>query len=154
VTPPTSDAFSFALSPDGRQLAFVANSEKTTQLWLRPFDQPMAQPLAGTAGAAFPFWAPDGRAIGFFAGGKLKRVNLGGGAPQVLADAATARGGTWNRDGLIVFGQGSPGALMRVEASGGTPSPITRLTAGQDPVLCAIGRSPGSRGLRCLARWR
>jgi len=132
VTPPTSDAFSFALSPDGRQLAFVANGEKGSQLWLRPLDQATAQALAGTEGASFPFWAPDNRAVGFFADGKLKRANVGGGPPQVLADAPTARGGAWNRDGVIVFGQASPGALMRVMASGGTPSPVTQVTAGQN----------------------
>jgi len=65
VTPPTTDAFSFALSLDGRQLAFLANGEKGPQLWLRPLDQVGAQPLAGTEGAGLPFWAPDGRAIGF-----------------------------------------------------------------------------------------
>lgn len=79
VTPPTSDAFSFALSPDGRQLVFVANGEKGSQLWLRPLDEVRAQPLAGTDGASFPFWAPDGRAVGFFAGGKLKWIDLAGG---------------------------------------------------------------------------
>jgi Tol biopolymer transport system component/predicted Ser/Thr protein kinase len=131
VTPPTSDAFSFALSPDGRQLAFVANGEKGSQLWLRPLDQVAAQPLAGTEGAAFRFWAPDSRALGFFADGKLKRIDLAGGAPQVLADVPLARGGTWNRDGVIVFGQATPGALMRVMATGGTPVPITRVVAGQ-----------------------
>jgi hypothetical protein len=94
VTPPTSDAFSFALSPDGRQLAFVANGEKGSQLWLRRFDQPIAQALAGTESASFPFWAPDGHAVGFFANGKLKRIDLTGGALQVLVDAPTPRGGT------------------------------------------------------------
>ena len=86
VTPPTTDAFSFALSPDGRQLVFVANGEKGSQLWLRPLDQTTAQPLANTEGASFPFWAPDGRAVGFFADGKLKRINLTGGR------GASARG--------------------------------------------------------------
>jgi Tol biopolymer transport system component len=96
VTPPATDAFSFARSPDGRQLAYIANGEKGSQLWLRPLDQVTAQPLAGTQGARHPFWAPDGRAIGFFAEGKLKRIDLAGGAPQVLADALQGRGGTWN----------------------------------------------------------
>ena len=131
VTPPTSDAFSFALSPDGRQLAFVANGEKGFQLWLRPLDQVTAQPLAGTEGASYPFWAPDSRAIGFFADGKLKRIDLAGGAPQVLADAPQGRGGTWNRDGIIVFTPTAFSGLMRVMATGGIPVPVTRLAAGQ-----------------------
>ena len=131
VTPPTSDAFSFAISPDGRQLTFVANGEKSSQLWVRRLDQITAQPLTGTDGASFPFWAPDARAIGFFADGKLKRIDLAGGAPQVLADVGQGRGGTWSSDGVIVFGQASPGALMRVMATGGTPVQITRVAPGQ-----------------------
>ena len=102
-TPPTSDPVSFALSADGRQLAFVATAEGTPRLWVRPLDQVTAQPLAGTEGASYPFWAPDGRAIGFFADGKLKRIDLGSGGLQVLADAPSGRGGTWNRDDVLVF---------------------------------------------------
>ena len=131
VTPPTTDAFSFALSPDGRQLVFVANGEKGSQLWLRPLDQTTAQPLANTEGATFPFWAPDSRAVGFFADGKLKRINLTGGAVQVLADAPVPRGGTWNADGVIVFAPTANGALMRVAASGGAVAPVTQLASGQ-----------------------
>jgi hypothetical protein len=87
VTPPTSDPFAFALSPDGRQLVFAATEETGARLWRRSLDQATAQPLTGTDGARAPFWAPDGRAIGFFAGGKLKRLDLDGGLPQVLAAA-------------------------------------------------------------------
>jgi len=129
VIPPTSDPFSFALSPDGRQLAFVATVEGGPRLWLRPLDQVTAQPLAGTEGASYPFWAPDSRAIGFFAGGKLKRVDLAGGTPQVLADAPAGRGGTWNREGVVVFAPSPNGGLMRVMATGGTL--VTQLVAGQ-----------------------
>ena len=132
VTPPTADAFSFALSPDGRQLAFVANGEKGSQLWLRPLDQVKAHPLAGTEGASFPFWAPDGRALGFFADSKLKRIDLSGVAPQVLADAPIGRGGTWNPDGVIVFAPSVADPLMRVAATGGSVTPVTRLAAGQN----------------------
>ena len=131
VTPPTSDAFSFALSPDGRQLVFVANGEKGSQLWLRPLDQVRAQALAGTEGASYPFWAPDGQALGFFADGELKRIDLTRGALQVLADAPIPRGGTWNADGVIVFGPSTANPLMRVAATGGTVAPVTRLVVGQ-----------------------
>ena len=82
VTPPTTSLSSFALSPDGRQLAFVANGESGSQLWIRPLDQVDARPLAGTEGATFPFWSPDGRAIGFFADAKLKRIAVAGGHQQ------------------------------------------------------------------------
>jgi eukaryotic-like serine/threonine-protein kinase len=131
ITAPTRDAFSFALSSDGRQIAFVANGEKGSQLWVRPLDQAEAQPLAGTDGASFPFWAPDGRAVGFFADGKLKRSDLSGGAIQVLADAPAPRGGTWNPDGIIVFAPTGVDPLMRVAAVGGAVTPVTQLGVGQ-----------------------
>ncbi len=81
--PPTFDSISFALAPDGRQLVFIANEEGQQKLWIRPLDQTQAQPLAGTEGATFPFWAPDSRSIAFFADGKLKRFDLGSGQPLV-----------------------------------------------------------------------
>ena len=125
LTPPTTDPVSFALSDDGRQLAFVAMSEGTQRLWVRVLDQVTAQPLAGTEGASYPFWSPDGRAIGFFADRKLKRIDLGSGGLQVLADAPTGRGGTWNRDGVLVFAPDVAAVLMRVMATGGTPVAVT-----------------------------
>ena len=97
ATPPTSDPVSFALSADGRQLAFVATAEGMPRLWVRPLDQVTAQPLAGTEGARYPFWKPDGRAIGFFADGKLKTIDLGSIVLQVRRTrrlAAAARGTT------------------------------------------------------------
>jgi Tol biopolymer transport system component/DNA-binding winged helix-turn-helix (wHTH) protein len=131
VTPPTSDSFSFAISPDGRQLAFVANEKDVTQLWLRSFSSAAARSLPGTERAQFPFWAPDGRAIGFFADGKLKRIATSGSVPLVLADAPTARGGTWSPEGIIVIGQ-AVGGLARVSESGGALMEFTRVTAGQN----------------------
>ena len=133
-TPPTSDPVSFALSADGRQLAFVATAEGQSRLWVRPLDQLTAQQLPGTEGASYPFWAPDGRALGFFAHGKLKRIDLGSSSPQILADAPSGRGGTWNRDGVLVFAPTAVvgvSVLMRVMATGGTPVPVTRLVTGQ-----------------------
>jgi Tol biopolymer transport system component len=130
-TPPTTDPFSFALSPDGRQIVFVAAAEGVSKLWLRPLDQTIAQPLAGTEGASAPFWAPDGRALGFFADAKLKRIDLTGGAPQVLADAPVPRGGTWNRDGVMVFAPTATSGLMQVAPTGRTPTALTRLARDQ-----------------------
>jgi serine/threonine protein kinase len=132
MTPATTDPLSFALSPDGQQLVFVATGEKGSQLWLRPLAQSMAQPLAGTEGASYPFWAPDSRAIGFFADSKLKRLDLAGGRPQVLADAQIGRGGTWNRDGVILFAPGQATGLVRVADTGGTPTTVTRPAAGEE----------------------
>ena len=118
-----------AVSPDGTRLAFIATSEGRNLLWLRSLDSLSAQALSGTEGAGAaspPFWSPDGRFIGFFAGGKLKKIEASGGPPQTLCDAAASRGGTWNRDGLIVFGDAS-GVLYRVSAAGGEPKPVTAL---------------------------
>ncbi len=129
-TPPTSDSVSFALSADGRQLAFVATAEGTSRLWVRPIDQVTAQPLPGTEGASYPFWSPDGRAIGFFADGKLKRIDLGSNVAQILADARNGRGGTENPDGVVVFAPDGGGGLMRV-LPGGTPVPATHPALGR-----------------------
>ena len=127
-TPPTTDLMSFALSPDGRYVVFAATDGRVERLWLRRLDVTTAQPLAGTEDAGYPFWAPNSRSIGFFAGGKLKRLDLDGGAPQTLADAA-ARGGAWGPDGTIVFParSGLPrSGLLRVPASGGQVVEVTR----------------------------
>jgi Tol biopolymer transport system component len=127
MTPPTSEPTSLALSPDGRRLVFVASAEGQPRLWLRPLDQVTAQPVAGSEGATLPFWSPDSRSIGFFADGKLKRMDIAGGVPQVLASAPFGLGGTWNRDGVIVFAPAPDSPLYRVPALGGEPVAITRL---------------------------
>ncbi len=126
VTPQTGDPTSFALSPDGRQIVFVAAGEGGSKLWLRPLDQTTAQPLPSTEDATFPFWAPDSRAIGFFADAKLKRLDLPGGKAQELADAANGHGGAWSRDGVILFAANVISGLLRVPATGGTPTSVTR----------------------------
>jgi serine/threonine protein kinase len=125
-TPSTSNPTSFAISPDGRSLAFVASSVGQQHLWLRPLDQTTAQPLAGTDGATGPFWSPDSRSIGFFAEGKLKRIDIAGGLPQALASAQVGNG-AWSHDGVIVFTPSQFRPLYRVPAAGGEPVAITRL---------------------------
>jgi Tol biopolymer transport system component/tRNA A-37 threonylcarbamoyl transferase component Bud32 len=133
VTPPypvgDADRNTLALSPDGRQLAFVSMSDAKTRLWLRPLGSGRAQPLLGTDGASYPFWSPDSQSIGFFADGKLKRTDLIGGLPQTLASVQAPAGGTWNDDDVIIFSDqgfrsfGQP--LRRVSASaGGQPVPV------------------------------
>jgi len=113
------------VSPDGLRLAFVAiGANGVTSLWLRPLAALSAQPLAGTEGASYPFWSPDSRFIGFFANGKLKKIDAAGGPPQTLCDAPSGRGGTWNRDGVIVFAPDIFSALYRVSATGGAPAPL------------------------------
>ena len=131
ATPSTPDAFPFALSTDGRALAFIAIHEARSHVWIRTFDQVAARPVPGTEDAMGVFWSPDARAIGFFADGKLKRISLAGGSAQVLADAPNPRGGTWNRQDVIVFSPATASALMQVPAAGGAVTPVTRLVPGQ-----------------------
>jgi len=122
-----------AISPDGRTLAFVATSQGTPMIWLRGLDSLVAKPLAGTEGGYYPFWSPDSRFLGFFAGGKLKKIDIRGGLPQTLCDAPEGRGGTWNRDGAIVFGPGF-GPIYRISAAGGTPAQLTSLDASRQEI--------------------
>ncbi|HYR42185.1 MAG TPA: hypothetical protein VER98_04115, partial [Terriglobia bacterium] len=129
-TPSTADPTSFAISPDGRRLVFLASSEGKSQLWVRPLDTLAAQPLAGTDGASYPFWSPDSASVGFFADRKLKRIDIVGGASQALANAIAGRGGAWNREGTIVFTPSAGGPLFKVLATGGEPVAITRLETG------------------------
>jgi eukaryotic-like serine/threonine-protein kinase len=126
----------FALSPGGRHLAFwAAGSDGTTRIWVRAVDSLEARPLVGTerpriTTAPTPFWAPDGRSVAFDSDGKLKRMDIYGGPAQTVCSipGGTAIGGAWNSDGVIIFGTAG-GPLMRVSASGGPPTPITKLDA-------------------------
>jgi Tol biopolymer transport system component len=118
-----------AVSPNGRLLAFVANGKDGYRIWVRSMDVLDARPIAGTENGTFPFWSPDSRQIGFFAGGKLKKVAVAGGPPVVLCDAVAGRGGTWNRENVIVFSPSTNGPLQRVAAAGGTPQPASTLDA-------------------------
>jgi serine/threonine protein kinase len=123
------EPFSFALSPDGSKVAFVAsNSEQGAQLWVRALSSPSAEPLAGTEDASFPFWSPDSRYIGFFAAGKLKTVEASGGAALTLADAPLGRGGSWGPDGTILFAPAASSAIFRIPASGGIAKEATAVT--------------------------
>ena len=143
VTPATADPISFALSPDGRQMVFVASGDGASRLWLRSLASTTAQPLAGTEGAAYPFWSPDSRSAGFFADAKLKRIDISGGAPQTLATAGAGRGGTWNADGIILFAPNGGSPLFRVAASGGQTVAVTKLDrqgSQRFPVFLPDGR--------------
>ena len=123
------------LSPDGRILAFVAQKggSGSPQLYVRRLDQLQATPLAGTDDADSPFFSPDGEWIGFFAGGKLKKISVAGGLPATLCDAPNGRGGAWAEDGTIVFSpsEGRNVPLLRVSSAGGTPKPLTSLDEGE-----------------------
>jgi eukaryotic-like serine/threonine-protein kinase len=140
IPPPEGTHFArlFALSPDGRRLAFTAiDRQGRSSLWIRPLEAVNAQQIEGTEGALYPFWSPDGAAVGFFADRKLKTVDIATETIRVLADSGVGGGGTWNKDGVIVFadestatGESSPTVLRRVSASGGPVRTVTAVTAG------------------------
>jgi eukaryotic-like serine/threonine-protein kinase len=117
-----------ALSPDGTRLVFTARDEKgKVLLYVRSLTSLTAQPLPGTDEAIYPFWSPDSQQIGFFAAGKLKKINAAGGPPQDICDSNAGRGGTWSQDGVIVFTPSSNQHLFNVPAAGGTPEPASKL---------------------------
>jgi Tol biopolymer transport system component len=116
------------ISPNGKMLAMVlADSVGTVSLWVRPMDSFKSRALPGTKGATQPFWSPDNRSLAFFAEGKLKKIGLGGGNAEALCDVRAARGGAWNRDGVILFAPSSNGPLFRISANGGEATAVTRL---------------------------
>ncbi|MGA2715640.1 MAG: protein kinase, partial [Bryobacteraceae bacterium] len=137
ILPPETTVFDFAgqfnipaLSPDGKWIVFGAHTtDGKNPLWIRPLALTTARVLAGTDGGTFPFWSPDSRYVAFFAGGKLKKIDISGGPALTLADAPLGRGGSWNTDGMILFAPGNNGPLLKVASSGGTPSPATSLEA-------------------------
>jgi len=139
LTPPPSAEFLYSpnegggiISPDGQSVAFVAVTNGTPRLWIRALDSLTARELQGTDGAKFPFWSPDSRAIGFFTHSDLRRIDVSGAAPVVIARALDSRGGTWNADGTIVFSPNSIGPLHQVSDTGKTtPTPLTALSAGE-----------------------
>jgi len=138
-----------ALSPDGRYLGFPAtDANGVVRVWLRSLDSVELRPLPGTdgAGPTILFWSPDSRSAVFSSGGKIKRVEISGGPPQSLCDAPNATlGGSWNTDGVILFGSNG-GPILRVPSTGGTPTPVTRPerergeTFHSDPIFLADGR--------------
>ncbi len=116
-----------ALSPDGTMLAFVAvDSSGRSRLWVRHLNALDAQPMSETEGAYYPFWSPDNRFIGFFAAGKMKRIEASGGPPFTICDALAGRGGSWNEDGVILFSPTAGEVIYQVSAAGGAPTAVTQ----------------------------
>jgi serine/threonine protein kinase/Tol biopolymer transport system component len=130
VTPSSDDPVSFAVSPDGRRLVFVASGDGPSRLWVRSLSTTVAEPLAGTEGGRAPFWSPDSQAIGFWADGRLRRLALGSGRPEIVTSVPGSSGGSWNTDGVMLFAKGF-GPLLRVSASGGEAVAVTTLEEGQ-----------------------
>jgi Tol biopolymer transport system component len=127
LLPPEKASFDHvAVSPDGRWLAFTATMGGRVQLWVYAFNSAEAKPLAGTEGASYPFWSPDSRFIGFFAPGKLKKIEVSGGLPATLCDAGSRTGGAWSHDGVILFSAFGGAGLSRVSSTGGEVISVIR----------------------------
>jgi Tol biopolymer transport system component len=110
------------ISPDGKLLAFNAtDAAGKTQIWLRPLNALVAQPLAGTEGTRRPFWSPDSRFLAFMADGKLKKIDVTGGPPTKICDAPTAVDGSWSPAGVILLDGTGTDPILRVPAAGGAP---------------------------------
>jgi len=164
IPPPASAAVQgmLALSPDGRMLVFAATgADGNDFLYLRPLDSLESRVLPGTEGAAFPFWSPDSRSIGFFARRKLKRIDVAGGSPVTLCGALEPRGGSWGSRGTIIFSVNTGGELHRVPENGGQPTALLALTSaggfsyrwpsflpdGRHFLYFVLGEDPGSIGI-------
>jgi Tol biopolymer transport system component len=121
TTPPTSDPVSIAISPDGEKIAFVSSSRGRPMLWVRSIVTGEVRPLPGTDGASFPFWSPDSRSVGFYANERLNRIDIDGGSLRPIAFAPVGAGGTWSRDGDILYTLVPDGPISRVTDVVGQP---------------------------------
>ena len=150
IEPPDNTTFNFTgalnsvalpeLSPDGRRITYgVRTADGKTQLWIRSLDSVTAHPLPGTANGIHPFWSPDSKFIGFFAEGKLKKIDASGGPPLTLCDAPLGRGGAWNEEGVIVF---SPSAesIHQVPTAGGVSTLVVEGEQARWPSFLPDGR--------------
>ena len=126
-----SDLESFALSPDGQALAYVGAWQGAPHLWVRPLPTVVARALDGTSGASTPFWSPDHRSIAYYAEGQLKRIDVDGALVRSLTAATWGGGGSWNVDDTLLFVRTPAGPILRMSATGGEPSAVTRLEKNQ-----------------------
>ena len=140
LPPPAEVGFDFTgdfsgppeISADGTAIAFCARSAKDRDsIWVQSFSDLAAKKLEGTDGASFPFWSADGKFLGFFADGHLKKVPAAGGPVTVLAETPNARGGSWNQDNVIIYEPDYRDSLWRISAAGGTPQRLTKFEAGK-----------------------
>ena len=152
-----------SISPDGRYLAFTAVSGKVPKLWIRALDSVQAEDLPGTEQAAYPFWSPDSKWVGFFSVGRLKKIQISGGPAQTICDTQAAFGGSWGSRHLILFAQRPAGTISYVSADGGIPKPATVLDMaggdlahvfpyflpdGRHFLYSVVSRGPGDAALR------
>ena len=121
-----------ALSPDGRLVVLVGRTPVGEKLFVRTLSTGVVRELPGTEGAQLPFWSPDSASVAFFSSGRLQRIDLAAGTPVVIANAPTGgRGGSWNRDGVIIYNAVNDGPILRVDATGGAATPLTRVETSQ-----------------------
>ena len=125
--PVSGEVSHMALSQDGSMLAFVSPEENSglPMVYVQRIGSADARLLPGTEGASYPFWSPDGTTVAFFANGKLEKVAVSGGPPQVLANVLAARGGSWGRRDVIIYAPGAQGTLWRVNADGTGAASLT-----------------------------
>jgi serine/threonine protein kinase len=140
LPPPADTVFDFtgdfsgppAIRRDGTAMTFCARSEKErNSLWVQSLNNATPRKLEGTEGASFPFWSYDGKFIGFFADGRLKKVAAAGGPVTVLTESPNARGGSWNQDNIIIYEPDYRDTLWQISASGGTPTRLTKFETGK-----------------------
>ena len=140
LPPPAETVFDFtgdfsgppAIRQDGTALTFCARSEKErNSLWVQSLDDATPRKLEGTEGASFPFWSYDGKFIGFFADGHLKKVAASGGPVTAITEASNARGGSWNQNNIIIYEPDYRDTLWQISASGGTPTRLTKFETGK-----------------------
>jgi len=142
ISPPDQGKFLFGgyqegpkVSPDGRRIAFIANVSGVEQIWTKAADSLLLQPIAGTERAMAVFWSPDSENIGFVANGRVERVSIFGGPPRTVCELdGSPRGGSWNRQDIILFGT-TPGSVYKVSAAGGVPQRVTTLDAGRQDIV-------------------
>jgi serine/threonine-protein kinase len=152
TSPPT-------ISRNGQIIAFTAELGSESQLYLRHLDSFETQTVAASSGALQPFFSPDGKWVGFFAQGQLKKVEVAGGTPIDLAGASLPFGGTWNYDNTIIYTASLGSGLLRIPANGGTPEPLSQpdgaahgyahvypqaLPGGSNILFGVYGRTQGS----------
>jgi serine/threonine protein kinase/Tol biopolymer transport system component len=144
TTPRMSEPWSFAVSPDGRRVAFVADHDGQPTLWVRALDEAGAHALPGTERARRPFWSPDSRSIGFFADSELKRIEARGGSAQTVTYALAGTTAAWGLDGTILFSSTAAPSLQRVDAAGGAveaaTTPAVESTGHRHPQFLPGGR--------------
>jgi eukaryotic-like serine/threonine-protein kinase len=140
LPPPAQMSFDFTgdfsgppvINAQGTAIAFSARTQKERDsVWVQFLNETTTKKLDGTDGAAFPFWSADGKWIGFFADGQMKKVPATGGPVTVLAPTANPRGGAWNQDNVIIYEPEYRDTLWKISASGGTPVRLTKFDTGK-----------------------